>query len=107
MLSLVQFLHHLLIYCGSQPVWKIKLICDNEGLITRLKQSIQYTTPFPNDTLQPDWDLTNAIITTLQGTSLQPTFAHIKGHQDKHIEFDFLPLEAQLNCEADHEAVNH
>jgi hypothetical protein len=107
MFSLVRFLHHLITYCGTQPVWKIKLICDNEGLIKRLQQSIQYTTPFPNDTLQPDWDLTNAIITTLQGTSLQPTFAHIKGHQDKHIEFDLLPLEAQLNCEADHEAVNH
>ena len=107
LLSLVRFLHHVFLYCATHPTWAIKLICDNEGLITRLNVAIQYTTSFPNDTLQPDWDLTNAIVTTLQSTQLQPRFEHIKGHQDKHIDFDLLPLAAQLNCEADHEAVNH
>jgi hypothetical protein len=107
MLSLVRFIHHLSQYCDALPTWKIKLICDNEGLITRLKVAIQYTTSFPNDTLQPDWDLTNAIVTTLQATQLIPTFEHIKGHQDKHVDVSLLPLAAQLNCEADHEAVHH
>jgi hypothetical protein len=107
MLPLIRFFHHLFQYCNTHPIWKIHLICDNEGRTTCLKLAIEYTTSFPNDTLQPDWDLTNVIVTTLQATQLQPTFTHIKGHQDKHIAFNRLPLEAQLNCKTDHEAVNH
>jgi hypothetical protein len=106
-LSLVRFIHQLSVFCNSQPQWHIKLICDNEGLITRLRDAIQYTSVFPNDTLVPDWDITNAIISTLQSTRLQPLFDHIKGHQDKHVSFALLPLEAQLNVEADHKAVHH
>jgi hypothetical protein len=78
MLSLVRFLYHLTTYCSANPNWTITLICDNEGIITRLQSAIQYTTSFPNDTLQPDWDITNAIVTTLQELTLQPTFAHKK-----------------------------
>jgi hypothetical protein len=107
MLSLTRSVHHISIYCSESPTWKIKMICDNEGLITRLQEAIQYTSTFPNDTLKPDWDLTNAIVSTLQATQLQTTFQHIKGHQDKHVEYEYLSLEAQLNCDADHEAVNY
>jgi hypothetical protein len=54
MLSLTRFVHHISTYCGKSPTWKIKMICDNAGLITRLQEAIQYTSTFPNDTLKPN-----------------------------------------------------
>jgi hypothetical protein len=49
MLALVRYFHHLFEYSASNPTWKIKLICDNEGIITRLSNLIQYTECFPNN----------------------------------------------------------
>jgi hypothetical protein len=82
-------------------------VITRQGLITCLQSAIQFSTPFPNDTLSPNWNLTNAIVTTLRATNLQHIFEHITGHQDKHVTYDLLPLEAQLNCDTYHKAVNH
>jgi hypothetical protein len=77
---------------------------NNLGLITRLDKFLPYPDPFPNVTLQPDWDVTNEILVTLQAMPIQTIFAHVKGHQDDHCPYDSLPLEAQLNVDADYEA---
>jgi hypothetical protein len=61
---------------------------------------------FPNLTLQPDWDVTHKIITTLQSVQLEPILEHVKGHQDDHTLHDDLASEAQLNVDADKEAGN-
>jgi hypothetical protein len=60
--------------------------------------------PFPNATLQPDWDVTNKIVVTLQALLIDPVFEHVKGHQDNHHPYAYLPLEAQLNIDANEEA---
>jgi hypothetical protein len=107
MLSLVCFFHYFLF----QSKWQIKLICDNEDLITQLKSVVQYTSCFLNGMLlqQPDWDLTNVITYMLHTTCLQPTFDHINGHHHKHVFlYNLLPLvEAQINFEVDHEVAYH
>ena len=77
---------------------------DNLGLLTRIEQSIQYPDPYPNYTLKADWDVTHKIISTLQAMSIHVMFEHVKGHQDDHQAYEDLPLEAQLNVDADAEA---
>jgi hypothetical protein len=77
---------------------------DNLGLLTRLEKSLPFYEPFPNLTLQPDWDVTHEIITTLQSMQLDPLFEHVKGHQDDHTLYEDLALKAQLNVDADAEA---
>jgi hypothetical protein len=32
---------------------------------------------------------------------------HVKGHQDDDVDYNDLPLDAQLNCDADYEAAYH
>lgn len=36
-----------------------------------------------------------------QALPFSPTLQHIKGHQDKHTNYEYLPLLAQLNVDAD------
>jgi hypothetical protein len=55
----------------------------------------------PNSTFKSDWDIAEAIIQTLQATSLQVEFEHVQGHQDNQVPVGDLNLLAQLNVEAD------
>jgi hypothetical protein len=47
------------------------------------------------------------IIRTVQQSPCQIALLHIKGHQDDKTPYNELPLDAQLKCDADHEAVYH
>ena len=84
--------------------WAIKMMTDNQGLLTRIASSLPYPDPFPNLTLLSDWDLTNEISTSLRQLSRAPILQHVKGHQDDHTPYQALPLEARLNVDADMEA---
>ncbi len=83
-LSVTRFLFRLSEFCRIKPDWRVKLMTDNLGLITRLEKSLPFSDPFPNLTLQPDWDVTNKIIKTLQSIQIDPILEHVKGHQDDH-----------------------
>eukprot|EP00980_Cylindrotheca_fusiformis_P026777 scaffold17422_cov103-Cylindrotheca_fusiformis.AAC.6 len=102
MLSLILFLLHLRIFCASPHNWKLALASDNLGLIKKVKQALQYDSPFPNTTLEPDYDLVHSIVQTIRQAQLEVCVFHVKGHQDRdNIPFDELPLCVQLNIEAD------
>jgi hypothetical protein len=55
-------------------------------------------------TFAPDWDVLNEIRHSLQELPFCPTFQHVKGHQDCDTDYEYLPLLAQLNVDADHAA---
>jgi hypothetical protein len=57
--------------------------------------------------LDADWDLVNMIVRTLHQSSCHIVLPHVKGHQDDKTDYADLPLDAQLNCDADYEAVYH
>eukprot|EP00980_Cylindrotheca_fusiformis_P007788 scaffold1667_cov78-Cylindrotheca_fusiformis.AAC.1 len=102
MLSLLLFLLHLRVFCASPHPWKLDLASDNLGLIKKVKQALQYDSPFPNTTLEPDYDLVHSIVQTIRQAQLEVCVFHVKGHQDNaNIPFDEFPLCVQLNIEAD------
>jgi hypothetical protein len=80
------------------------MMTDNKGLLTQLETSLPYIEPFPNLTLSADWDVTNEIVCSIRQLQTHTTLAHVKGHQDDHVPYDDLPLDAQLNVDADAEA---
>ena len=78
----------------------IKYGCDNQGLLTRVRERQKYTDLYPNATLSPDWDIVEAIIAYRQRfTAISQE--HVKGHQDEKKAFDDLPPMVQLNVLAD------
>jgi hypothetical protein len=76
-------------------------ISDNADLIRRCKAHLHYKEPFPNETLELEYDVTEQIYRAQAAYNIKATFYWVKGHQDNNKAFDELPLEAQLNIDAD------
>ncbi len=104
MLSMVRFLLHLFSFCDAHQTWQTQLSTDNQPLLQRIIEYQQYKTYFPSATSSADWDVVQAISTTCAKLHIVPFFQHVKGHQDDKTAYGNLPLEAQLNVDADHEA---
>ena len=80
----------------------IQFLADNQSLITREKQHLEYSEPYPNHTLKAEFDLTEQIYQTIQEADIQASFYHVKGHQDS-LGRQLTRLET-LNCLMDHNA---
>jgi hypothetical protein len=73
-------------------------------VIHRIRQTLENNWEIPNHTLWPEQDVIEEIATTIQALPIDIEFEWVKGHQDTHRPYAQLPLEAQLNCDADREA---
>ena len=80
---------------------KITFISDNAELIRRMNAHKQYTEPFPNEPLWSEFDVTEQIDKMPVSCKVTPTYVWVKGHQDDTDMYDDLPLEAQLNVDAE------
>jgi hypothetical protein len=100
MLSLLRFIFRLLSFCGSEPRCAA-IHSDNSALITRIAKQLRHKHCYPNDTISSDWDVLQAIVATLRLFPQLPLVSHVKGHQDNVVAYAQLPLEAQLNVDAD------
>ncbi len=100
MLAFLRFLVRLCEFCGSPPLGT-EMFCDNLALVNRVTKRLRCTQWYPNETITSDWDIVQAIVSTLQLFPKCPDIKHVKGHQDDDTPYACLPLEAQLNVDAD------
>ena len=78
--------------------------CDNNSMVKKgTAHRTNLTDLFPNKTLEADFDVIAELWSTVQGMPVnsQPSFSHVKGHQDAKKPYEELSLEAQLNVDAD------
>ena len=101
MLSVVCLLRRIKQWTCSVSTITGVLATDNTGLIDRVTAQTQVKYPVPNAVFKPDWDVVQAICDTQKLFSISVEYVHVKGHQDKEVQFDDLDLLAQLNVEAD------
>ena len=57
-------------------------LSDNLELINRSKEHLNYTSPYPNNTLSAEYDITEQIYLTNKTFEIDATFQHVYGHQD-------------------------
>ena len=76
----------------------IEFSCDNKTLINRMIDRKTYKNVYPLMQLLPEMDVTEEIWHQQKSHSINPTFCHVKGHQDGKNTFDSLSLPAQENC---------
>ena len=74
---------------------------DSKSMLDTIQQRLDWTVDYPYTTMSPDWDLHQAITSTLRRFPELPHCCHVKGHQDRYHAFEELSLPAQLNVEAD------
>ena len=79
---------------------KIVYVSDNLELINRNKEHLNYTDPYPNDTLAAEFNITQQICLTNQTYNIKASFQHVYGHQDTRSRGK-MSAEAILNVEAD------
>jgi hypothetical protein len=71
------------------------------AVVNTVNRKIVRTRPeFPNETLQPSWDLIQAICATIK-VHPDVSLHHVKGHQDNLRDVRKLPFPSQLNVQAD------
>ena len=59
------------------------LATDNSGLVDRARDQSKIRYPTPNAVFQPDWDVIEAIVSTVENSSMEVAYTWVKGHQDK------------------------
>ena len=101
MLAIPLFLGMIQIYTNSTEAITVKFKSDNQELINRQNNHKEYKIPYPNDTLKAEFDLTEQIYRTHRNYNIKGSFSHVYGHQADNTEFTKLPIDAQLNVEAD------
>ena len=106
MLSLVRFLQLLSEYCGINDLKICNLSSDNLSMLNNINGYTYADLESPNSTLIADWDVLSELFHCLyiSTPNFQPTFTHVKGHQDRDKAYDELSLVAQLNVDADEAA---
>jgi hypothetical protein len=80
----------------------IKLVCDNEGCVKTLNKGKLSLV----DLDKAESDLIRDIVDKLQVFN-DITIEWVRGHQDKDIAYDDLPIESQLNVDCDAAAKLH
>jgi hypothetical protein len=103
-LAAITFLKRLIwFHCNDQAACTIRHWCDNDSLIQET-QSIRGWKETANS-LKPEADLLKAIVNTARGVHQRvrkyKENRWVRGHQEDTVPFELLPLEAQLNVEAD------
>ena len=101
MLAVSLFLAMIQLYTNSTDTIKIEFKSDNQELINRQNLHKGYTIPYPNATLKAEYDLIEQIYQTHRDYNIKGSFSHVYGHQDIDTKLDKLPLDAQMNVEAD------
>ena len=79
---------------------KIVYVSDNLELINRNKEHLNYTDPYPNNTLAAEFDITEQIYLKNQTYNIKAPFQHVYGHQDTQSR-GTMSAEVILNIEAD------
>lgn len=101
LLSLLIFLFLVHQYAKTS-IPHVKLLCDNKALIEKVDAMAKCPRPqFPNETLDPSWDVLQQIQRLLRWLPQGYTAQWIKGHQDAISPAANLTTEAKLNIQAD------
>ena len=81
MLSISLFIALLAKYSKRTNI-KIIYVSDNLELIKRNKEHLNYTDPYPNNTLAAEFDITEQIYLRNESYNIEAPFQHVYGHQD-------------------------
>lgn len=101
------FLRHLHLYCSEQqPAGKLQYHCDNSGFIKKMMRFRSFPIAPASSCLHSDWDLLISAHRLFCYFPELPSIHHVKGHQDRTIPYEDLPLPAQMNIDADHLATS-
>ena len=102
LLSYLRCLYRISQYTPSPLPKETILYTDSASLIAKIGKIEKWPYFFPKDTMDPDWDVLQQIITSRCLFPSLPILHFVKGHQDADCPYVTLSLPAQLNVDTDH-----
>jgi hypothetical protein len=75
--------------------------------VTRIEKTLGWKYLQPNITLRAEWDIESVILDVHRRIGWKFEFKHVNSHQDDSIPLRDLPLDVQLNVEADRLATDY
>ena len=100
MLSASLFCAILREFCDNETI-KAQFVSDNDELVDHCTERQQYEHPWPNMTLEGEWNITEEIYNTYKNNNIIATFGKVKGHRNRKERYEDLSLDAQCNIDAD------
>ena len=108
MLSILRLLYRLLQYYDIPQIrGPVRMICDSESLITRIKTTINSKICRPRRALFSEADVKAGITDTLKLLKLNIRFQHVHSHPKKHHPNAPLSWDKTLNTRCDEIATQH
>jgi hypothetical protein len=74
---------------------------DNQGLLKKQQSFRKFALAKYSAALHSEWDAVISVYNLMDKFPNLPVLAHVYGHQDLDTAYDDLPLDAQMNTEAD------
>jgi hypothetical protein len=75
----------------------MEVFSDNQGLVDTITKMMEWTTWYPSNALESEWDILSVILEYIPQLPVRPSVQHVKGHQDDDSPLATLSLAAQLN----------
>jgi exonuclease III len=88
-------------YCRRPMKGTLSVSFDNQGLLKKQKAFQKFALAKYSAALHSEWDAIIAVYHLMQHFPQLPELNHVYGHQDLDIDYADLPLDAQMNTQAD------
>ena len=85
----------------SSKTCNIKYILNNQALIQQYEEHLEFEIPYPNMTLQVEYDIIKQIYQINKLHEITASFHLVQGHLDRNKYINKLQIEAQQNTSAD------
>jgi hypothetical protein len=79
----------------------LKICFDNKGLLKKQTSFRKFALAKHSAAQHSEWDAVISVYNLMDRFPNLPVLKHVYGHQDKDIAYADLPLDAQMNIEAD------
>jgi hypothetical protein len=88
-------------FCRRPMSGTLKVRFDNQGLLKKQTSFRKFALAKYSAALHSEWEAVISVYNMMDRFPNLPVLKHVYGHQDKDIAFADLPLDAQMNIEAD------
>ena len=83
----------------DNKIIRAHFVSDNNKMIDQCTERQLYVNPWPNTTLEGDWDVTKEVYQTHKNDNIEAIFGKVKCHCNRNKRYDDLPLETQCNVD--------
>jgi hypothetical protein len=100
-ISILLFLYLIMDMTDDAVTKRIEIHTDSKSFLQRIAKHRRQKYENPNDTLEPDWDVSSETWTLIHDLPVELHGHWVEGHQDRDTPYEELDLPAQLNVDAD------